>query len=234
LNVLAIDTSTRAELVAVSRPGMVADRTAPMSASHASGLFDRIDGALKDTGISVGDLNLIGVGTGPGSFTGIRIGVTTTRMLAQVLRVPLVGLPTPLLYACSTRSAPGTCVIVAFDAKKSRVFGALYRMTDDPLAPEVIVPPGDYGMEYLCDRACAGVATISVGDGAGIYAKALSVLEHHTFMEDFLPSGETACMLTERFYHARPEEYADLTLVMPCYARKSDAEIALEKKRNGE
>ncbi len=90
-------------------------------------LFDNIDAALAGAGISATDLQLIGVGIGPGSFTGIRIAVSTARMLAQVLSIPLAGLSSPLIYAASMEALPGEYLMTAFDAKKGRVFGALYR-----------------------------------------------------------------------------------------------------------
>ena len=109
------------------RAGTAAETSIVVNTSHSVTLLDTINRCLDTLGLAPGDLNCLGVGVGPGSFTGIRIAVTTARMLAQVLGIPLVGIQTHLLYAVSVRGGRGDNIMIAFDAKKGRVFGALYR-----------------------------------------------------------------------------------------------------------
>ncbi len=229
MNVLVIDTATAVELVAVTANGRPADETAPVEVSHSVTLFDSIDRCLDKAGITLSQVGLIGVGTGPGSFTGIRIAVTTARMLAQILDVPLVGIGTHLLYAAPVPCSPGDQVLVAFDAKKKRVFGSLYRCGTG--LPEELVKPGDYDISLILDRAEKGT-THCVGDGTERYRDIIEKrLKQPLFHENFLPSGKTACLIALDMYEASPQKEFPHTGVVPRYARKSDAEIEKKAKR---
>ncbi len=147
MNILLLDTATNIEIVALSYNDVVADKTMQTHYSHSVTLFDTIDSACKELNTTIHSIQCIGVGIGPGSFTGIRIAVTTARMLAQILQVPLVGIPTQLLFACAIVRSNAHC-IVAFDAKKGRVFAARYHLINNSL-PQEILPPGDYTVEQL-------------------------------------------------------------------------------------
>ncbi len=233
MNTLVIETATSTELLAASSGGRTSDRTAASRVSHSVTLFANLDAALGELGIGIRDIELIGVGVGPGSFTGIRIAVSTARMLAQALGRPLVPVKSQLLYAASVAAAPGEYVLVAFDAKKGRVFGALYRFSDDPLSPVEVMPPGDYEIARLTPPA-RGKRAFAVGDGAEKYR---SEIEAHipecTLLAGFVPSGSVACRIVGDIYATNPDRYADFTAVVPFYARKSDAEVIMEEKRNG-
>lgn len=231
MNILVIDTASQLEIVAACAASGAAEASTLIQTSHSTTLMGAIDGCLNRLGLGLRDLDCIGVGIGPGSFTGIRIAVTTARMLAQVLGKPLVGVKTQLLFAVSAGAEAGENILVAFDAKKGRVFGALYRGAVDPLAPLEIVPPGDYAIDALIAGVDRTRRTHLIGDGTMKYAEALAPLERAVFREDFAPDGRALCGLTAAHYRADPDAYADLNATVPCYARKSDAETAKESKR---
>ena len=231
LNILTIDAATETEIVAVSNGNSFSDKTKAVDISHSVTLFETIDNALKDLNLAIHDINCIGVGTGPGSFTGIRIAVTTARMLAQILDVPLVGIATQLIYTCSADAKPGTLVLPAFDAKKKRVFGALYRITDDPLLPEEVIAPGDFPMEHLVQAADPSSPLIAVGSGSEKYHNVITdYIPGAGIRTTFVPSGIQACRIVEKIYTCSPSDYSDFTKVLPNYARKSDAEIIKDLK----
>lgn len=231
MKILVIDTAGSVEMVAASAGGIAADRSSRAGISHSVTLFQSIDSALSAIGAAIRDIDLIGVGVGPGSFTGIRIAVSTARMLSQITRAPLVGVPSPLFYAVSAGAAPGEDVLVAFDAKKGRVFGALYRIAGGESVPEDIIPPGDYEPETLASRADAGRTTVLAGDGTERYHETFTrIIEHHRPIASITPSGEAACRIVARLYQSAPELYTDYTRIRPFYARRSDAEIIKEVK----
>jgi tRNA threonylcarbamoyladenosine biosynthesis protein TsaB len=231
LNILVIDTASPLEIVAAcAGPGRVASSTL-VQTSHSSTLMGAIDACLAKLSLAPRDLDCIGVGVGPGSFTGIRIAVSTARMLAQVLGKPLVGVTTQLLYAVSLDAGDGDSIMVAFDAKKGRVFGALYRRTADPLAPVEIVPPGDYPIDTLIAGADPARTMHLVGDGTRRYAAALAALPRARFRDDAAPSATAACGLVRALYDADPAAYTDYNATVPRYARKSDAEVLKESKK---
>ncbi len=231
MNVLTIDAATQAELVAAAADERVADETRKTDASHSVTLFENIERALASLGITIRDINLIGVGIGPGSFTGVRIAVSTARMFAQALRVPIVGISSPLIYACSLDAAEGDAILIAFDAKKGRVFGGLYQRTANPVEPKILVPPGDYPIGALIEQADSRFAVHAAGDGALRYLSDLkSAIANLRFHDDILPSGGAACALARHIFASGAADFHDYNAILPHYARKSDAEIAKEKK----
>jgi tRNA threonylcarbamoyladenosine biosynthesis protein TsaB len=231
LNILVIDTASPLEIIAACAGAERVAASTLLQTSHSSTLMGAIDGCLAKLSLAPRDLDCIGVGVGPGSFTGIRIAVSTARMLAQVLGKPLVGVKTQLLYAVSIDAGAGDSIMVAFDAKKGRVFGALYRRAADPLAPTEIVAPGDYPIDTLIAAADPGTTTHLVGDGTRRYAEALAALAYARFRDDAAPSGKAICDLVRARYTEDPAAYADYNATVPCYARKSDAETLKESRK---
>ncbi len=226
LNKLLIDTSNEIELVSVSANHSIFERAEVVKKSHSATLFNNIQSVLENAGLAIGDIQLISVGVGPGSFTGIRIAVSTARMLAQLLDVPLAGIKTQLIYASSVSALENENILVAFDAKKQRVFGALYRRGKSPGENREIVPPGDYPMEYLAERADRDHTTHLAGSGSFKYMNTIKEkLKDPVYHEDFLPSGRIALEIIEEEYTGNPGSYSRITKTVPFYARKSDAEL---------
>ncbi len=226
MNILTIDTATDVELVSISSQKGVSNKTRAVASSHSKTLFANIDAALKELNLTIDDIGLIGVGIGPGSFTGIRIAVTTTRMLAQLIGIPLVGIKTHLLYAASVKANVHEQILIAFDAKKDRVFGALYKKGDNMLLPDEIITPGDYEIDSLIGGVDREGITHLIGSGIEKYRDEFSKkIPNHRIISNFLPSGEIACRLTKEIYLRTPDQFNDYNQVVPYYARKSDAEI---------
>jgi tRNA threonylcarbamoyladenosine biosynthesis protein TsaB len=228
LNILIIDTATKIEIVAASAGNAFSDQTKLINESHSITLFESIDLALKEIKIELKDINVIGVGIGPGSFTGIRIAVTIARMFSQIFNLPLVGIKTHLMYAASVddNATTGENILIAFDAKKSRVFGALYKKEKDDLNPMEMVQPGDYSIDYLLSRINPGEKTILIGDGCEKYYSDIeSRIKERELLTKFRPSGKIICGLVEKIYLENPDNYNDLNKVLPFYSRRTDAEI---------
>lgn len=232
MNILVIDTASSLEIIAAARGDEASEASIVVSTSHSVTIMDTIGGCLEHLGLAAGDLDCLGVGVGPGSFTGIRIAVSAARMLAQVLGKPLVGIHTHLLYAVSVKADPGENILIAFDAKKGRVFGALYRAGESALSPREVIAPGDYPMERLLDGADRSRKTYLIGNGIEKYRQAAATLEHGVFLDNFKPSGTVICGLVRETYLKSPADYGDYNRIVPCYARKSDAEIAKELREN--
>lgn len=107
--VLAFDTATTVAVVALGDPSgrLLGESGWAAGYRHGEELLARVDGLLSELGVGLGDLGAIVVGTGPGAFTGLRVGLATAKGLAHALRVPIVGVATSsaLLRAAAAASA---------------------------------------------------------------------------------------------------------------------------------
>ena len=225
-----IDTSTDDSIVAAYADGRSAQEYSRARAAHSGVIFSHIESVLSRTGIDIDAIDLLGVGTGPGSFTGLRIAVSTARMIAQLTGKPLVGLHSQYLYAAALASdasagvKPGDILLPAFDAKKSRVFAGVYRASADGL--ETVLTAGDYYPSEISEKIAEGSRIIACGNGTPLIADLFSGSDTiFGAVGDFLPGAEGMARAFEREYGKAPALYSDYETVLPYYARKSDAEI---------
>ncbi|MDR0853124.1 MAG: tRNA (adenosine(37)-N6)-threonylcarbamoyltransferase complex dimerization subunit type 1 TsaB [Clostridiales Family XIII bacterium] len=146
-NILAIETTGPRASVAL-RSGKAADirvRSGDDDLKHLTTLMPMIEELLEEAGIAPDDLDAIAVSAGPGSFTGIRIGVATARSLAQNLGCPLIKVPTleTFVYANGGQEANITIACPIFDARRGQIYaGAYYLDTDGEII--TLVPGGAY------------------------------------------------------------------------------------------
>jgi tRNA threonylcarbamoyladenosine biosynthesis protein TsaB len=127
--------------------------------AHASRLLGAAEAALERAGVGWEQVERLAVGVGPGSFTGLRIGIATARALAQARGLPVVGVSS---LAALARGAGETGVIVAvLDARRGEAFAAAWRDGAPALAPAALAP------EALAERLAGLPGTpLAVGDGA--------------------------------------------------------------------
>jgi tRNA threonylcarbamoyladenosine biosynthesis protein TsaB len=133
MRILALDTATSACTVAVCDDERVlAEATLQVPRAHSTRLMPLIAQAVSDSGLNKADLDAIAVGVGPGSFTGLRIGLATAKGLGFALGKPCVGVPTLKAMAYGTGAQIGL-VVPVLDAKRGEVFAAAYAVGDrDP------------------------------------------------------------------------------------------------------
>ncbi len=138
--VLGIDTSGYVNAVGVADGDRVlADRTFPAKTDSLEQIVDNIDSTLKSAGMGLKDVQGIGVGLGPGSWTGIRVGVTVGKMLAFSTGKPVAGIPTLEALAYSARSESQLICAVISAGIKDAIYAAFYRAKSG-----VIIRDGDY------------------------------------------------------------------------------------------
>src|SRR5918911_2841448 len=124
---LCLDTATPQVGVAIGSDDQVIGRVQlARPQHHAEHLAPAIAYLLDQLDLSLDQLSAIGVGIGPGLFTGLRVGVTTAKVMAQALRIPLIAVPSLDLLAFEVRYAD-RLVVPALDAKRGEVFYATYR-----------------------------------------------------------------------------------------------------------
>jgi len=133
---LAIDTATSEMVVALERPGDDPAVTLwPAGQRHGEELLTALEGLLRQAGVQLGDLGGIVVGTGPGAFTGLRVGLATAKGLAQALAIPIVGIATSTALLSAGRG--GALLLPAGPRDRVLVDGAGPRLLPAGTEPEL-------------------------------------------------------------------------------------------------
>lgn len=231
--VLGFDTSTPSTAVGLRLPDGTTlqardDPEGRERPGHATRLLPLASGLLSDAGLEWGAIARIAVGVGPGTFTGLRIGVATARGIAQSLGVELVGISSLRVLShavCTDMPDDTTGVLAVIDARRGEVFAAAYDGDIEVVESQALAPTK---MGELLERAEANTDLerwIAVGDGAVCYRDALERLRVGVPGEDSSLHRINACAICELGELASSGD----TQVVPDYLRRPDAEIALEE-----
>jgi len=219
---------------------------------HATRLLAMAGELLREVGVGWSAIERVAVGVGPGTFTGLRVGIATARGLAQSLSAELVGVSSLQALAAAALAAgaggdkDGLCldgsqpdaIMAVIDARRGEAFAAAYGYSADGVPRELTVAralgPEDLGSvvaEALESGGAVGRRWLAVGDGA------LRFLAHLTgagveVVAEFSPlhrvSAEMICELG-----AAAEPAASYAEILPDYCRRPDAEIALQSAAPG-
>jgi tRNA threonylcarbamoyladenosine biosynthesis protein TsaB len=208
---LAFDTATPLVTVALhDGDDVLVELVSERPLQHGEQLAPLIDRALRETGLVRQDLTAIGVGVGPGPFTGLRVGLVTARTLGFVLELPVYGVCTLdvlAVEAADTRAVSGDFV-VATDARRKEVYVASYDESGVRLGGPEVARPADVATERPV-----------VGEGAVLYPDA--------FPQRAGPTMPSAGWLARVI----AEERAELHDAEPLYLRRPDAATPGTPKR---
>jgi tRNA threonylcarbamoyladenosine biosynthesis protein TsaB len=226
---LAIDTATPRVSIAVARGGEVlGDISLVGGRRHAEQVAPAIRYLCGEVGVDLRSLAAIAVGLGPGLFTGLRVGVTTARVMAQSLRIPMIGVPSLDLVAYPLRHA-SRVVVPVVDARRDEVFFACYRPVPggvQRITPYEVGTPAALAGEL----AALGEDALLAGDGALRYRYELGGLDRVELAGPgaALPSAAALVELATARYER--EEFDPPADVHPLYLRRSDAEIEWDRR----
>ena len=229
--VLSLDTTTRQSSCALLRDGVVVcESVGDPSGAHATRLPGDLMALLAQAGVTVAEIDVCAVTTGPGSFTGLRIGIATMQGLAFAARKPLVGVSgfdalamlggEVLAQALEPRSAQSVRVATWVDAWRGEVFAALY---EDGVEIE---PPAVTSPELLL-RGLAGRPTLFLGDGAASFRERIlqAMPGEARFAEPVAPSLASAVARIAAVQTVLPPPHE----IRPLYVRRPDAELLRER-----
>lgn len=233
--ILGLDTATRATAVALADGGatvLEARDDPPRGARprHVARLLPLCAQLLDEVGLRFQDLDRLAVGVGPGTFTGLRIGVATARAVARAAGIPAVGVSTlqslalmVLADALGRENGP-RAVASVLDARRGEAFAAVWRpdQLEEDGAP--LIPPAAFTPESLADALAAlEIPVLAVGEGAIEFR---AVLERSGAL---VPEDEAELHRVSAAGHcriARQLPPADPDQVSPQYLRLPDAELA--------
>lgn len=192
MNLIAIDTAREACSVAV-----VGDGVQPVTASeivgrgHAERLFGMIAGVMAEAGLAFAALDRIAVTIGPGSFTGIRVGIAAARGFGLALGRPVVGIGTLEAHAASARRLAGNVPVLAvLDARRGEIYGQHFSADGKPFGLPAVASPETFAGQIYDDELLAGA-------GADLVAAALdrggsTAIVHRHSAPDILTVAEIA------------------------------------------
>ncbi len=209
--ILCIETATTACSVALIKDGHVlGSRHSHSRNAHSTVLNLFIDELLSASGFRYTDLKAVAVSKGPGSYTGLRIGVSTAKGLCYALDIPLIAPDTLVCMASGFASGrmhlPGNALLCPMiDARRMEIFTAVYTMGHQPLIPAdaVIMDEGTFS------RLDAERPVYYFGEGAGKCLNILSARHNWHFIPDFYNSAtHMASIATERYALSRFEDVA--------------------------
>jgi tRNA threonylcarbamoyladenosine biosynthesis protein TsaB len=226
--ILALDTTTSAGSCALVRDGrLVSEAPSDRSTPQAARLPAELAALVDQTGVALQDIDAFAVGTGPGSFTGLRVGIATMQGLAVATGRPLFGVSAldalaRIAGGGSERTRPAR-IATWVDAWRGDVYAALYEDGRE-VEPATVAPP-----EVLLDRL-AGRSTLFTGDGAVAHEAVIRTVlgdEAH-FADPVAPLlagaiGEIAASAFQAGQRPAPDA------IRPLYVRRPDAELARDR-----
>lgn len=229
--VLGIETATRvAGAAVVKEDRLVSERFVHNRKTHSQHLLPMIQQVLEDADITPRDLGGIAVSGGPGSFTGLRIGMAAAKSMAQVLQIPVAGVSTLEALAWNVAGVEGLiCPIL--DARKQEVYTCLYRTRDGVPVP-VTGPQAVSLPELQSILASVNEQITLLGDGVPVYgAEIIHALSQKIRLAGSINLFSRAAGVAElgrRMIEAG--QVGDPLMLQPVYIRRPEAEVTWDLK----
>ncbi len=222
MNILALDASSTSGSIAISKNSRISFSIyLDIRITHSERLMPQIDFGLKQCQIEVQDLDLICLGNGPGSFTGIRIGLATAKGLCMGNNIPLKPFNTleMLAYNVYGHELP---VLTLLDAKMEEVYAALYSSRIKEIIPPQNAKPIDF-LNQIKEKV------VIVGDGAIKYKDIIdkSGIQYELALpHQNIPLASSMISMIQKLKKIPEFDFDFIANLEPYYLRKSQAELA--------
>lgn len=226
---LAIESATMCGSVAIlSGDRCLVENSVATANTHSRRLIQQVDQVMRETELDWHQIDGIAVSLGPGSFTGLRIGLSIAKGLAMASGRPLLGVSTLDGLAKQIVAMPGCPVCALLDARKKEVYAAFYVGDADGIptrtGPDMVITPSELA-------ALIKTRTILVGDGASAYrnllAETLGEKAIFTPVSSFFPRAATIGRLAAPMF--ADHDFIDPGDAVPIYVRPSDAELTIKQ-----
>lgn len=228
--ILAVDSSSLSGSVALCcGPTLVAESFLNIKSTHSDKLLKQIDLMLEEAGWQLEDLDLLAAVTGPGSFTGLRIGIAMVKGLAQVLNKPVVSVSALQTIAANIPLA-AVPVCAFLDARKKEVYTQQFRWQNglpQPIGEARVIAP-----QLLLDEI--DTETVFVGGGVPVYREMITATLNDRALiappvAHQLRASQAAWLALNLWSQGESIQAADM---LPTYIRPSDAELNLATKQS--
>ncbi|WP_294879086.1 tRNA (adenosine(37)-N6)-threonylcarbamoyltransferase complex dimerization subunit type 1 TsaB [uncultured Lactobacillus sp.] len=233
MKILSMSTATNNLSVALNDDAkIITEKNEFDQRNHSAHLDPLIAEILKENNLRLAEIDRFAVAIGPGSYTGLRIGVTTVKMFASILHKEVVGISTLQALAASC-AEEGTLIVAGIDARNDNYFAGAYVNKEDDWGPECVIPDGHYHIdtllsavaEYCADNNLENV--IYVGSGFEKQKEAIEKINipfnFGTEKQNIVHGG----LIGKLAVDAQPDDPDQL---LPNYLRRTQAEIDWHKK----
>ena len=213
--ILSIETATTNCSVALASEGKIlAARSINSGYSHAEKINVFIQEVIDQAQISLKNLNAIAVSSGPGSYTGLRIGISTAKGLCYALGIPLIAINTLDAMAYGMFSEASTLRVPMIDARRMEVYCGVYDESNNRISgPEAIVVDENYYSQF---RLSGNL--LLAGDGADKCAELFKGIQQIRIQSGFMPQAEFMTELAERKYEN--SEFENVAFFEPFYLKE--------------
>ena len=200
--------------------------------NHSAHLDPLIAEILKENNLRLAEIDRFAVAIGPGSYTGLRIGVTTVKMFASILHKEVVGISTLQALAASC-AEEGTLIVAGIDARNDNYFAGAYVNKQDDWGPECVIPDGHYHIDTLLSAVAEYCANnnlenvIYVGSGFEKQKEAIKKINIPFIFGTEKQNIVHAGLIGKLAVDAQPDDPDQL---LPNYLRRTQAEIDWHKK----
>lgn len=224
MTILALDTSNKTLSVAVElTDGTIIEQTIENTLQHSVLLMPTIEAVFKEAGITAKDLTKVVVAEGPGSYTGLRIGVTVAKTLTKSLGIPLVGVSSldVFLPDLTSKVKVGEIIVPFFDARRGNIFAVAYQKTDKGF--EKVIPERHSSWDdflKVLPKFAAGVTF--VGQLQSITKEA--IVEKGASEAKWLEGSDAIPHATSLIELGRNKEAVDADVFVPMYLKLAEAE----------
>lgn len=231
--ILAIDTASLVSSVAlVSQESLLGEITLKTRKTHSERLMPYILDLLEKAEVSKEDLTAVAVSIGPGSFTGLRIGLATAKALAFALKIEIIGVPTLAAMAFGCPS-PGTLLAPVFDAQKGNVYHALYKWQRGEMC-EIQSPKVINIEKVISEHSRFSESVMFMGEAAELYKDRIALGGDNLLLAPphvIMPRAANVGLLGIKLIDNGITN--DAMTLEPLYIRLSEAE-ELWRRKNGE
>ncbi len=220
MNILAIDTSSTSGSVALEKDGKIGFMGyTDIQVTHSERLMPMLEHGLRQAKIEISDLDAVAITNGPGSFTGIRIGLATAKALCYAHKIPLIPLYTTQVLAANVYGTD-RYILPAIDAKMNEIYSVLYTPQLEIVLPAMSTDPASFFAQI--DKP-----VIAIGDGILKYEHLLQEMNidytKALFHQNFILASTILSLIDKN--NLPQYDFDFVASLEPYYLRKSQAEV---------